>query len=219
MNDAIYLKDITGLSSDVTLFTSIQALKTLFDGATTDDLQLCAEEYYMHSSEKKISPLFRKWVNDAIDLTALIAKVSKALIVRYGENWRLVWNAYFMTSYKPLENYAMKEEKTPRVETTIDVNTGTNVTNTQKSKVYGFNSESPVNDSESEVTTEGEKAQNETTSKTSFTGKDTLERTGNIGVTTSQQMLTSEIELRKYDYWEMVYSDIDRMLCFIFEAC
>ena len=39
-----------------------------------------------------------------------------------------------------------------------------------------------------------------------------FERRGNIGVTTSQQMLESEIELRKFSFLEMVYNDIDKVL-------
>lgn len=40
----------------------------------------------------------------------------------------------------------------------------------------------------------------------------TLTRKGNIGVTTSQQMLQSEIELRKTDFYKIVYEDIDNIL-------
>lgn len=39
-----------------------------------------------------------------------------------------------------------------------------------------------------------------------------LTRKGNIGVTTSQQMLQSEIELRKWSFLDSVYSDIDKIL-------
>lgn len=39
-----------------------------------------------------------------------------------------------------------------------------------------------------------------------------LTRSGNIGVTTSQQMAQSEIELRKWLYYESVFNDIDNIL-------
>ena len=39
-----------------------------------------------------------------------------------------------------------------------------------------------------------------------------LTRSGNIGVTTSQQMLQSEIELRKWVYYQSVFNDIDTIL-------
>ena len=43
--------------------------------------------------------------------------------------------------------------------------------------------------------------------------KHVMTRKGNIGVTTSQQMLESEIVLRnKYTFWEIVFTDLDRFL-------
>ena len=39
-----------------------------------------------------------------------------------------------------------------------------------------------------------------------------LHRHGNIGVTTSQRMIESEIVLRKKNFFEIVFSDIDRLL-------
>lgn len=44
------------------------------------------------------------------------------------------------------------------------------------------------------------------------TGKRTLTRSGNIGVTTSQQMIESEIKLREWNFIEQVYKDIDSVL-------
>lgn len=40
-----------------------------------------------------------------------------------------------------------------------------------------------------------------------------LTREGNIGVTTSQQMIDSEIKLRETKYWDLVFRDIDSLLC------
>lgn len=40
-----------------------------------------------------------------------------------------------------------------------------------------------------------------------------LTRHGNIGVTTSQQMLLSEIEVRKWNFYNSVFEDIDTILC------
>jgi hypothetical protein len=40
-----------------------------------------------------------------------------------------------------------------------------------------------------------------------------LTRSGNIGVTTSQQMLQSERELWSWSYFDVVFQDIDRTLC------
>lgn len=219
MNDATFMNEIEGFSSNTALFTTIQTIGNLFDGVSTGELQIIAEEYYMHSSKKRLSPICRKWVNDAIDLSAFINKVAQACVTRYGRNWDCIFKAYFKTDYKPLDNYNMIETKTPQVVTTTNVNSATKITNEQESKVYGFNSENPVGDSENKVTTSGDKDENETTSVVSYEGYDTLERSGNIGVTTSMQMLLQETSGRQYDFWNNVFADIDRLLCFMLRGC
>lgn len=41
----------------------------------------------------------------------------------------------------------------------------------------------------------------------------TLSRSGNIGVTTTQQMIESEIELWQWNFYKQVFEDIDSILC------
>lgn len=219
MNDARFMFQIEGLSADDSLFTAIQTAGSCFPDVTTAELQTLAEEYYVHSAKKRISPLFRKWVNEAVDLTALINKVAGALVTRCGSNWKNIFVAYFKTTYKPLENYDMEEVETPYLIDQTDISTATKLTNTQENEVYGFNSETGVDDSKTTITTEGNPLENTTKSKTSHTGNKKLTRHGNIGVTTSQQMLESELALRKLDFWEMVFKDIDRILCYVVTSC
>lgn len=219
MNSARYMFQIEGLASDTTLFTAIQTAGSCFPDVTTAELQLLAEEYYAHSSKKRLSPICQKWVDDAVDLPAFISKVSSALVTRFGDNWKKVFVAYLKTDYKPLENYDMTEVTTPEVITTTTINTATKITNEQEGKTYGFNSSEGVPESENKVTTSGNADENESTSVQSFEGYDTLTRHGNIGVTTSQQMLESELNLRKLDYWERVFKDIDRFLCYVVTSC
>lgn len=219
MNKAIFMKDIEGFPTSNSLFTTIQTLSNIFEGATTADLQLVAEEYFVHSATKRLSPLCQKWNEEAVDITAFINKVASALVTRYGDNWKRIYDAYFRTSYKPLNNYDMRETELPNLTDETTINTKTNLVNNQKSKIYGFNTESdPVGDNETEVMTTGDKDKNETTSKTTRKGSRTLMREGNIGVTTSQQMLQSELDLRRFDYWKSVFADIDRLLCFMIYA-
>ena len=106
--------------------------------------------------------------------------------------------------------------------------------------VYGFNSSSPVPQGESNgnstVTTQGDADNNVTTENETETGtrnitekgtrtetetgtrmeretgKRTLTRSGNIGVTTSQQMLESEIKLWEWNFYETVFKDVDTVL-------
>lgn len=62
-------------------------------------------------------------------------------------------------------------------------------------------------------TTEGVEINEVDTNRTiKATGTEKLTRSGNIGVTTSQQMIESEISLRKLDIINMIYKDIDKVI-------
>ena len=45
-----------------------------------------------------------------------------------------------------------------------------------------------------------------------FTGKETTRRTGNIGVTSNQQMIQAERDLWKWNFFSQIFTDIDRYL-------
>ena len=157
---------------------------------------------------------------------------------RFGVKWYKIFEA-INTVYKPLENYSMKEKRTPDItkETTFDTTdertpdltkttNGTGTTETDSTTgIYGFNS----SDSNPSGTIDGnqtdtitDRTETETGTDTSTktgtitdteTGTEDLERSGNIGVTTSQQMLESEIQIRQYDFYKGIYEDIDSILC------
>ena len=95
-------------------------------------------------------------------------------------------------------------------------------------KVYGFNSSNSVNSDTSTNTVDNTEEHNLTFGDTidetethnltftderyTSTGRE-LTRSGNIGVTTSQQMITSERKLWDWIYFEKVFEDIDSVLC------
>lgn len=121
-------------------------------------------------------------------------------------------------------------ERTSVTERETDVSTIQN-TNASANR-YGFNSNSPVpvDDSTGNGTTRtvGDAQNNkdtvtdtgaggETLTKTGTdteteTGTRTLTRSGNIGVTTSQQMLEAELNIRSYDFIASVFRDVDGMI-------
>lgn len=133
-----------------------------------------------------------------------------------------MWNAY-KSEYDPIENYSMTE-------TGSDTKTGTDTltfsgtetnahTGTQgnsgssstSSGIYGYNSQTAVPADTATGTTQNTRTDNLTDTR-SFTGRNdsteydtetghTLTRSGNIGTTTSQQMLQSEIELWKWNFY------------------
>ncbi|WP_407416481.1 hypothetical protein, partial [Methanobrevibacter sp.] len=69
------------------------------------------------------------------------------------------------------------------------------------------------NDDSTRSTTLSHTEENTNEKVSTHTGTETTRRFGNIGITTSQQMLQQELEVRKYDFYKMIYKDIDSVLC------
>ena len=178
---------------DTTFFTNygiFKAIYTLnaFTWLGEDESEMIDLEYYFnHSNEKWISPLFEKLygMSPSTTLTAL----ANIIINKYGDKWNRLYDAFITTTYDPIENYSMTEES--------NANTDMNV----NSKIYGFNSETGVN--ASDTNTNGSK----------LTNTAELTRSGNIGVTTSQQMLESELKLRQWNFIDQMMADVDSILC------
>lgn len=115
-------------------------------------------------------------------------------------NWSKIWNRTFdkwqkalQVEYNPLENY-------DRIEDSTDTNTGTiKNTGTQDalSKVSGYNSDSLKDDGA--TTREDDLTQ---TNNLTLTRK--ARTHGNIGVTTSQQMLQSELDIAAWNLYEHI---------------
>lgn len=95
------------------------------------------------------------------------------------------------------------------------------------SKIYGYDSSSGSDSDETTTTTKSKQEEtqsgeleNETSYNTTETRTDNLQehnerifsRHGNIGVTTSQQMIQSELELRTMGYFYMIFQDLDKFL-------
>lgn len=145
-----------------------------------------------------------------------------------------------ISNYDMTENETIEDENaniktdTGNITNVIDTDTtqtGTvsnSGTNSQNNSVYGFNSSSSVNSDSTAGTDSNTRIDNlaGTTDTTdtethNLTINDsgtrnserTLTRSGNIGVTTSQQMLNSEIELWQWNFFKMVFDDIDSILC------
>ena len=164
-------------------------------------------DYYInHSFEKWLSPfamIVYKESNE--DYSFFYQSIADIIYNRFHTKWKKLWDA-LNTAYKPLENYAMEEERTPnltkgRWETTSG-------SANSKTSIYGFNGIEPADSSENSGSQSGSSTISETE-----TGYEKLKRTGNIGVTTSQQMLESEFEIRKKDIYNLIYNDIDSILC------
>ena len=128
----------------------------------------------------------------------------------YGDNIEKIRTA-LTAAYDPLHNYDMEEKTTPDLTETIQ--SKTNVRTSGSNKVYGFNSSTavPATDSQTDTVTQGADTANQT--KKTNTGTNTLTRKGNIGVTTSQQMLISELDLRsQHEFEEYLFTFLDQIM-------
>lgn len=97
--------------------------------------------------------------------------------------------------------------------------TDTETLNTSEATTYGKGETETI--SGTEAKTEYDRTDTETLNLSNgatenggdtFTGKETTRRTGNIGVTTNQQMIEAERELWKWNFFNYIFKDIDRYL-------
>ena len=178
----------------------------------TEDVskQLDKTLYLEYSSDKRISAYMERMLKlqeDGIIADAL-SEIAKNIIQRFEDKWNRLYTALIVSTYSPIENYNMEEKETPDLTRTKNVKTSVKTDN----GIYGFNSATPTPQTESVVS--GEKLDNEETEKHS--GNKTLTRHGNIGVTTNQQMLNQEIELRnRSNFYNILFDDVDSILCLL----
>ena len=235
------LFDINQIVNNAGLFSYLSQLDLqsepvyplISDFINQNNFILLDEDYFIgHSAEKYFSPLAMKLIKKICDdnsidyekfLCGTLSYADKQTIIvaflsnndygfgdivyqRFGSKWKHIWDA-LNTAYNPLENYSMLEERTPDITKTTN-GTGSTSTDSQTG-IFGFNS----SQSNPSGTIDGNQTDTITDRTETETGTETLERSGNIGVTTSQQMLQSEFEVRKYDFYKEIYKDIDSILC------
>lgn len=164
--------------------------------------------YMAHSGNKIASPLLMN--------NQTVAEIASLIMIYTEKNWNTL-SKLFNIDYDPLNNYDMIEVETPRTTRKIDRNGTANSNGSlnvnDSESIYGFNStsSSPANEG-----TRGSNSTQDTSTEdhtTESTGGDrTLTRSGNIGVTTSQQMFKQEIELRKTHFLDIIFDDVDKLI-------
>ena len=173
-------------------------LQPKFDWMSVEDAKTLDLDYYLNHGQRSISPLYEQLINQQannVDFNAL-NKLVDIIYLKFKDKWNRIYDSYIKSTYNALENYSMVEvEKT---------NTKVTSTDNTKGGSYGFNSDVsvPVNDSNSTSVVEGKGEDN----------KRELTRSGNIGVTSSQQMLEQELQLRKYNFYEELFKDVNSVV-------
>lgn len=183
----------------------------------TYDADMIAYDYaYNHSRDLKVSEVLLRMFNEdsenpfgdtievgnATTLEYLEIRCVEGFTSRFADSLRHLADA-LLADYNPIENYRMTEKE--------NVGSKITITTDNENDVYGFNSANPVpsgKQSGSSIST-GNKADNE---------RDLI-RSGNIGVTTSQQMIESEIALRKTHIMNILFDMMDQFFTTQIYAC
>lgn len=205
-------------------------------------LDLDLDYYGNHSGNKFISPLVEHLLSENGELSdANLNRLAQVIFTKHGRNWSELWET-LNYEYDPIENYNMIEQHTGSdthtyepidyKETTTQKPTnwqteteGLKEDNTSDTNTsyYGFGSDdpAPVQDTNSSVknkqtvkttgTYETETAK-EGSEVDTMAHDTTLTRSGNIGVTTSQQMIQAQRELWYFKIFDIVFKDIDNIL-------
>ena len=193
---------LTSLASNVRIdnYPLTKALINTTDAPTLD------YDYNSRSSCKLISNLLINIKDDAtLDTIAKrMQVVTNLILIKYGNNWERELLA-FTKDYNPIDNYNMEENENVGTDVVIDTDGSNNV--------YGFNTSSddgvPSDKNAIKQTTTGDFTKN----------KRKLTRSGNIGVTTSAQMIIQELDMRtKYNLLNMIYANIDELLTLAYRS-
>lgn len=180
------------------------------------NINLDSDYNICHSGKKITSPLVDFFIDSEtgkIDSTSMVL-LANIIYTKYGVKWNKQWETMYF-DYDPISNYDMIEEMTDD-ETVHEFghamagNYSENGNN--ENKKAGFNSTDYQKDTQNISQNSGTQSNTESGENVD-TRNYTLTRKGNIGVTTSQQMIESERNLWMWNFFEqIVYPDIDRVL-------
>lgn len=164
------------------------------------------------------------------------AKVMLATIIwtKFKQPWMRLWETNVI-SYNPIHNYNMTDqreldrgESESRAVADSSVDTTTHgKTNEVTENVAGINNTDKKGklanvslSQEGGTTTSENNNERKDDAVKALNEHETINRSGNIGVTTTQQMLSSERELWVWNFFDQVYKDIDTVLSLpIYDPC
>ncbi len=209
------------------IFSYLNALEVPWKNDITDN-ELDIIYHGSKSGHKLIGSLIENFLENNVVSEENKITIAQAIYTLYIKNWNALYKTLSL-EYNPIENYSMTETENVqdshkgRVESdSTDTNTNnenTIVNDTANNQLWGFNSTDSVNSDKQvgDTSKNVDGSTNSTHKNTDTETKDitsdrTLKRSGNIGVTTSQQMIESERQLWFWNFFESVFSDIDKIL-------
>ena len=187
------------LQPRMTLYGMYQYDPTLFDGVTLPDGM--DKTFMVYQIIRQSGDLF-PYYQVPPEVKAAITE----WFIRRKDNFAKLWQG-FTAEYNPIENYDRHEDSTETPDITHSLSNSGQDTCSNEADVQGYNAGDYVPNSR--TTSSG-------TSSTNGTDKETGTRTytsrihGNIGVTTSAQMLEGELALRKsMDIYALIAAEFE----------
>ena len=164
-----------------------------------------------HSANREVT----EWVNalatanDDNKLSAAnIAMLANMIWAKYSRAWTQYFD-YLESEYNPITNYDMVEVETPDITRSIESSQTSDVTTTNSRNT--FNSATMVDTDSSN--TSGDAESNSQSSEETETGTRTLTRSGNIGVTTTGQILDIDSKFwSNWNYIDSMFKDVDKFI-------
>lgn len=216
MNKCLTCEEVYGQLIPTFILTNanpLYALSSLIVQADTNaelykilvtDNEALTMDYILNRYDKIMSTLFQRIYDiHEEDLILTGEDIAKIIKMKYLYNWNKLAEAVF-SDYNPIDNYNMVENRN----TDFEEHTVTDNKETVTNRYSGFNADEMKDVSESE--TEGNIDSTKTDTGNKLTNE--LTRRGNIGVTTTAQMIEGEYKLRKKNILDIIYRDIDNIL-------
>lgn len=168
--------------------------------------------FFSEYGDKPISALVKHFNTD-IGLTEVDRqKLATLVLSRFKTSWEHK-NELMTASYDAIENYNLTENE--NIDRTVDIDKTVVIdrdgTTSADNDVYGFNSALAVPSDEAKGTNTLDGSDVEDTNEILDEDR-LLTRTGNIGVTTTQQMIQQEIDLWKWDFMTDIFIDASSIL-------
>ena len=204
---------------DGSIFKSFTILNETGITLTATQLGL---RYYHHSGNKTCSSMVEDFTEDGVLTASGETTIGQLINAYYGDDWKRQYDA-LMSEYNPIENYDRMEDGDHR-------NTYGNKSHTTGAQTVTEGSHQDSNEhlsSAFDATTyapESKDVLNVAQKQNTFGQRidsdasyvDTLHNEsrihGNIGVTTTQQMIQSELELRLHNFFDIIIRDVDKLL-------
>ncbi len=217
------------------IFDALEALGVELPWADDVESIILDIEYFGNRSGGKfVSPVIMNMLGEEDELLDSDREMLARIIwAKFKEPWTHLW-ATNVIAYNPIHNYNMTETRILDRddhgeeyfgEGTADTTTHGRTTNNVHN-VFGMNSDGTGKPSDSDSFVEGGTTSNEGSVESGRETEgqrdetETITRAGNIGVTTSQQMLKSEREVWMWNYFDQIYRDIDSVLSLpIYDPC